>query len=156
MVVYRRLKAWVVIAVLTVCVIIGLQRWADTPTKRTYQAYVALDGKVPWGVTPSRDEPDALVLYRTGRDGVVCFDTFHSKELHDRLSLKNGQRVTVEYDTFPNLFGGELGYNVHSVDGIILANGTHVLREDFSGTAGVVASRRGDGTFSARRNDCWR
>ena len=27
---------------------------------------------------------------------------------------------------------------------------------DFAGSAGVVASRRGDGTFSARENDCWR
>jgi hypothetical protein len=94
--------------------------------------------------------------YRSGRDGVVCFDGFHSKELHDRLSPKNGQRVTVEYDTLPSIFGGELGYNMHSVGGIILANGTHVLRGDFAGTAGVVASKRGDGTFSARENDCWR
>jgi hypothetical protein len=143
--------------VLTVCVIIGLQQWVDRPARRTYQAYVALDGKGPWGLTdPLEDGPDALVLYRTGHDGVVCFDAFHSKELHDRLSSKNGQRVTVEYDTFPSLFGGELTYNVHSVDGIILANGTHVLREDFAATAGVGASRRGDGTFSARENDCWR
>lgn len=129
----------------------------DTPTRRTYQAYVALDGKGPLGLTgPPWDGPDALVLYRSARNGVICFDAFHSKELHDRLSLKNGQRVTVEYDTFPSIFRGELGYNVHSVSGIILANGTHVLRRDFASTAGVVASKREDGTFSARENDCWR
>jgi hypothetical protein len=156
---HRSLKWWEVIAVLIVCVcvIVGWMRWVDTPARRTYQAYVALDGKGPWGLTdPPWDGPDALVLYRSPRDGVVCFDAFHSKELHDRLSPKNGQRVTVEYDTFPSIFGGELGYNVHSVGGMILANGTHVLRGDFAGTAGVVASKRGDGTFSARENDCWR
>ena len=135
----------------------GWQLLVDRPARRTYQAYVALDGKGPSGLTdPPWDGPDAVVLYRSGREGVVCFDAFHSRDLHDRLSLKNGQRVTVEYDTFPSLFGGELAYNVHSVDGIILANGTPVLRGDFAGTAGVVASRREDGTFSARKNDCWR
>ena len=118
---------------------------------------MALDGKGPWGLTdPPWDGPDAVVLYRTAHEGVVCFDAFHSKDLHDHLSPKNGQRITVEYDTFPSLFGGELAYNVHSMDGMLLANGSHVLRADFAGTAGVVASRRGDGTFSAHENDCWR
>ena len=148
-----------IIAVLIACVVIGWawQLLVDRPTRRTYQAYVALDGKGPLGLTdPPWDGPDAVVLYRSGRDGVVCFDAFHSKDLHDRLSQENGQRLTVEYDTFPSLFGGELAYNVHSVDGIILANGTQVLRGDFAGTAGVVASSRGKGTFSARENDCWR
>jgi hypothetical protein len=150
--VYRRLKRWFIIAVVTVCVLIVWQRWADRPTIRTYQAYVALDGKGPWGLTdPPWDRPDAIVLYRTGRGGVVCYDAFHSNELHDRLSPKNGQPVTVEYDTFPSIFGGELTYNVHSVDGIILANGTHLLRGDFEDTSGSLS--RGEG--STHKNDCW-
>jgi len=98
----------------------------------------------PW------DGPDAVVLYRAGRDGSICSDGFHSKDLHDRLSAKNGQLVTIEYDTF-SYFGRVLAYKVHAVDGIVLANGYHVLREDFAGTAG--AAREGPG--SAGESDGW-
>jgi hypothetical protein len=82
-----------------------------------------MGGKGPQGLTdPPWDGPDAVVLYRSGHNGVVCFDGFHSKELHERLSSKNGQPVTVEYDTFSD-FGKVRGYNVRSVDGIMLATG---------------------------------
>lgn len=124
----------------------------DRPSRRTYRAYVALDGKGPLGLTdPPWDGPDAVVLYRNGRNGVVCFDAFHSKELHDRLYAKNGRLVTVQYDTFSD-FGKVRGYNVHSVDGMILADGDHVLREDFAASAGIAS----DGTrASADGADCW-
>jgi hypothetical protein len=80
----------------------------------------------------------------------VCFNAFHSKDLHDRLSARNGQLVTVEYDTFSD-FGKVRGYNVHSVDGMVLANGYHVLRDDFAASAGVA----GTGPGSAGEDDCW-
>jgi hypothetical protein len=80
----------------------------------------------------------------------VCFNAFHSKDLHDRLSAKNGKVVTVEYDTFSD-FGKVRGYTVHSVDGIILANGDHVLRDDFAASGGTY--RTGNGTSSG--DDCW-
>lgn len=126
---------------LIVCLIVGCNR----VSRRAYQANVALNGKGPLGIADAPwDGPDAVVLYRTGRGGVVCFDAFHSKVLHDHLSAKNGQPVTVEYDTFSN-FGKMSGYTVHSVDGMILANGTHVLREDFAASAGCRCKRCGFG-----------
>jgi hypothetical protein len=136
------------IAVLIGCVLIGYLLVIDRPATKNYQAYVALDGKGPWGLTdPPWDGPDAVVLHRSGRNGVVCFDAFHSKELHDRLSSKNGQPVMVEYDTFSD-FGKVRGYNVRSVDRIMLAKGYHVLRPEFAASAGVVGN-------SDSTDDCW-
>jgi hypothetical protein len=66
---HRSLKGWEVIAVLTVCVcvIVGWMRWVDRPARRTYQAYVTLDGKGPWGLNdPPWDGPDALVRIAPG------------------------------------------------------------------------------------------
>ncbi len=138
---------WQIVIVL----LIGGSLACDKTVTRSYQAWVALDGKGPLGLTdPPWDGPDAVVLYRTGHNGVVCFDGFHSKDLHDRLLAKNGKPVIVEYDTFGGS-GKVSGYNVLSVDGIMLANGRHVLREDYSAAAGVM--RRGEGNASG--DDCW-
>lgn len=147
-----RKRIWlVVIAIVIACVIVGCWLMADRAGRRTYQEYVALDRKGPWGLTnPPWDGPDAVVLYRTGHNRVVCFDAFHSKDLHDRLAAKNGQLVPVAFDTF-SYFGKVLSYNVHSVDGIILANGYHVLRDDYAATAGVFQQRPG----TAGDDDCW-
>ena len=57
---------------------------------------------------------------------------------------KNGRLVTVEYDTLSD-FGRVHGNNLHSVDGMILANGYHVLREDFAASPGVARSGTGSG-----------
>jgi len=138
--------AGIVIVVLVACAFVGYSLFIDRVVRRTYQARVALDGKEPFGpIHPS--DPDSVILYRKGRNGVTCFDAFSSKELHERLSHQNGQLVTVEYDTF-NDFGKVRGYNVHSIDGIILANGYHVFRPDFAGAAGVAGN-------SNSTNDCW-
>lgn len=123
--------------------------FVDRAGTRSYQAYVAMDGKGPFDLT-SPNEPDAVVLYRNGRNGVVCFDGFRSRELHDFLLPKNGQSVTVEYDTFTD-FGKVRGYNVHSVDGKILANGYHVLKPEYAVSSGVA--KTGSGTASG--DDCW-
>jgi hypothetical protein len=105
------------LTVLIACSVVGYLQFIERPSRKTYQAYIALNGKGPLGITdPPWDAPDAVVLYRTGRNGVVCFDAFHSKDLHDRLSGKSGQPVAVESDTFSD-FGRVRGYNVHSVDG---------------------------------------
>ena len=143
----NRVSWRLILTVLISCFLVA----CDRVSRKTYQANVALNGKGPLGIAdPPWDGPDAVVLYRTGRNGVICFDAFHSKELHDRLSAKNGQSVTVEYDTFSD-FGRVRGYNVHSVDGMVLANGYHVLREDFAATAG--AARTGAGSIG--KDDCW-
>jgi hypothetical protein len=144
----HRAKSWqLILTVLIACLIVGCER----PGRRTYQANVALNGEGPLGITdPPWDGPDAVVLYRTGRGGVICYDAFRSKDLHNYLSGKNGKPITVEYDTFSS-FGKISGYNVHSVDGMILANGYHVLRGDFAATAGVARA----GAGSAGPDDCW-
>jgi hypothetical protein len=133
-----------------------LHVFVDRQERKTYQAYVALDGKGPFARTDSPSNgPNAVVLYRKGRNGVVCFDFFHSKELHDYLSPRNGLLVTVQYDTFSD-FGKVRGYNVHSVDGMILANGYHVLREDFAVSSGMTSgSALNTKMFTLNGNDCW-
>jgi hypothetical protein len=140
-----------VLSGVVVCLVIGYMRFVERPGRKTYQAYVAMNGQGPMAVAQAPwDGPDAVVLYRPGRDGVICYDAFRSKDLHDRLLPKNGQLVTVEYDTFSD-FGKVNGYNVHAVDGIVLANGYHVLRNDYAATAGIA--REGQG--SAGPIDCW-
>ena len=128
----RRTSWLIAIVVLIACVFIGYMLFIDRLDTKSYQAYVALDGKGPWNLTgPPWDGPDAAVLYRSGHNGVICFDAFHSKEIHDRLLSKNGQPATIEYDTFSD-FGKVRGYNVRSVDGMVLAHGTHVLKPEFA------------------------
>lgn len=137
---------------LSTSVLAGCSFLTGWPVRRTYQAYVALSGQEPFGPinAPSADPPDIVVLYRTGRDGVTCYDAFYSEELHKALLPKDGKQVTVVYDTFSD-FGKVRGYNVHSVDGIILANGYHVLKPQFAAIAGVA--RLGPGTASG--DACW-
>jgi hypothetical protein len=130
------------ITLLVVCATVAYVRSVYKITRRTYRAYIALDGKGPELLGLSGPPSDWVVLYRTGRRGVICWDGFHSQELHDRLTPKNGQPVMVEYDTFTNF--GTVGYTVHSVDGI-------VLPEDVAVSAGVAR----EGSGSAGQNDCW-
>ncbi len=149
----RRANWFIAIAVLIGCVFIGYMLFIDRLATKSYQAHVALDGKGPWNLTePPWNGPDAVVLYRSGRNGDVCFDAFHSKELHDRLTSKNGQAVTVEYDTFSD-FGKMRGYNVRSVDGMVLAHGTQLLKPEFAASAGVAGT--GDSGKSILGDDCW-
>ena len=88
---------------------------------------IALDGKTPWGQVGN----DELVLYREV-NGSYCYTAFESKELHDRLLLK--QSTTVEYNVFSD-FGHTGAYNVRSVDGVVLHDGERVVKdaERFSG-----------------------
>lgn len=146
----RSAKSLVVIAVLIVSFVIAFWLLVDRHTIRTYQAHVALDryGE-PSLMDPPWEGPDLVVLYRTGRYGVVCYDALRSKELHDQLSGKNGQLVTVEYETFSD-FGKVRGYRLHSVDGTVQANG------GIAGAAGIIAPKRADGSISGGESDCWR
>jgi hypothetical protein len=148
----KRATSWRLIVVILIAFLVaGYLRFIDRPGRRTFQSYVALNGKGPMGIADAPwDGADGVVLYRTGRNGVICYDGFHSKDLHDRLAAKNGQPVTVEYDTFSD-FGKVNGYNVHSIDGMILANGTHLLRDDYAASAGSAS----EGAGSHGGDDCW-
>jgi hypothetical protein len=102
---------------------------------KTFQMRVALDGKVPWGkVGPEWDDgTPPLVLYRDV-NGSYCYTAFRSQELHEHLAQKRSDTVTVEYNVFSD-FGHTRSYNVRSVDGVLLADGEHVVKdaERFSG-----------------------
>jgi hypothetical protein len=102
---------------------------------KTFQMGVAVDGKAPWGeVSPEwQDGAAPIVLYR--RVGTsYCYTAFKSQELHDRLAQRRGNTVTVEYNVFSD-FGRERSYNVRSVDGVVLTDGKHVIKdaEQFGG-----------------------
>jgi hypothetical protein len=102
---------------------------------KTFQMRVVLDGKVPWGqVSPDwNDETPPIVLYREVY-GSFCYTVFRSQELRDRLAQRRTNTVTVEYNVFSD-FGHTGSYNVRSVDGVLLADGQHVVKdaERFSG-----------------------
>jgi hypothetical protein len=109
---------------------------------------IALDGKAPWGEVGSewQDGTPPLVLYR--RVGTsYCYTAFKSQELRNRLAQKGGDRVMVEYNVFSD-FGHEQSYNVRSVDGLLLADGRHVVKD---------AERFGGQmlTDNSRPPNCW-
>lgn len=105
---------------------------------RSYQMYVAINGHAPWGdVGPDWSGGSMpVVLYRRIGDS-YCYDAFKSEELRQRLSSKDGRTVEVEYNIFSD-FGNERSYNVRSVDGLLLNEGQHTVRdfERFGGQLG--------------------
>jgi hypothetical protein len=135
----RKRATGLVILGLAVIGALTLYLIVDRPGRRTYQETLSLNAEDPQpsGIPSQEDNSDAVTVYRKGRAGEMCYDKFHSEELHKALSRKHGQLVTVEFDTFTD-FGKVHGYNVHSIDGIVLANGYHSLH--LSGEA-KVASR---------------
>ena len=137
------------LAAITMSAVLTFILFINKPVRKTYQDFVALDGKQPFG-TPNRSASDSVVLYRKGLHGATCYEAFYSKEIHDRLSSKDGQVVTVEYDTRTN-FGKVHGYNVHSIDGFLLTDENGILRPDFAGGSGVASA--GEGTIGP--DDCW-
>jgi hypothetical protein len=96
---------------------------------RSYQVQVALDGNTPWGTVGPEwsDSLKPVVLYRRVGD-TYCYVAFHSLELRDRLAHSNGASVRMQVNIFKD-FGAERGYNVRSVDGLLLANGPVVVRD---------------------------
>ena len=114
---------------------------------KTFQMRVALDGKVPWGkVGPEWDDgTPPLVLYRDV-NGSYCYTAFRSQELRERLLQKGSNTVTVEYNVFYD-FGRTRSYNVRSVDGVLLNDGEHVVKDAERFSAGMLMDN-----FSS---DCW-
>jgi len=96
---------------------------------KTFQMSVSLDGKVPWGkVGPNwEDGTPPLVLYRDV-NGSYCYTAFRSQELRERLAQKRTATVAVEYNVFSD-FGRTRSSNVRSVDGVLLNDGEHELKD---------------------------
>lgn len=96
---------------------------------RSYEVNVSLDGSVPWG-TVGREWDDAIkptVAYRRVKDG-YCYVAFKSEEIRDRLALEHRTTVPMQVNIMED-FGNERGYNVRSVDGLLLADGPTVVKD---------------------------
>jgi len=117
-------------------------------TVRSHQMYIAIDGHAPWGDVGDAGTASPVVLYRRVGAG-YCYVAFDSSELRRRLMPKSGQEVVVEYNVFSD-FGKERGYNVRSVDGLILANGELVVR-DYERSGGRIL---GPGDAQSSTDDC--
>jgi len=89
------------------------------------------------------------VLYRRVGNS-YCYDAFKSEELRQRLAPKDRRTVTVEYNIFSD-FGKEPGYNVRSVDGVLLANREHTVR-DYERFSGQILGN--SGTSSSGVDNC--
>lgn len=94
---------------------------------RSYQVNVSLDGNAPWGsVGPEWDDAiKPTVLYRRVEDG-YCYIAFKSEKLRDRLAREHRTMVSMQINIMKD-FGIERGYNVRSVDGLLLADGSKVV-----------------------------
>lgn len=102
---------------------------------KAFQMSVALNGNAPWGTVGPEwsDGTKPLVLYRRVGNG-YCYVAFRSRELSDRLAKRGGATVSMEVNIFED-FGTERGYNIRSVDGVLLASGKKIVSnaEQFSG-----------------------
>ena len=135
----RRASNWrlpIVVSLLFVTCAFAIDRlFTNNVAVRAHQMQVAVDGHAPWGdvgpESPHGSSP--IVLYRRVGDS-YCYDAFQSEELRQRLAPKNGQTVSVEYNIFSD-FGKERSYNVRSIDGLLLNNAQHTVRqyEQFGG-----------------------
>lgn len=111
---------------LSICFLIG-RLFTNKVVIRTYSARVAIDGNAPWGMVGAEwsDGVKPIVLYRRVGDS-YCYVAFKSDELRRRLVSRHTDSVPIEINVFKD-FGTERGYNVRSVDGLLLANGQHVV-----------------------------
>lgn len=124
-----RIRALVGVSLSFLCGAFAVDRlFTNQVTIRTYQVQVAMDGRVPWGtVYPEwSGGPPPIVLYRKAGDS-YCYIAFRSQELGDHLRSRDDS-VSMQVNVFRD-FGRERGYNVRSVDGLLLANGQHSHRD---------------------------
>jgi hypothetical protein len=143
----RGFRKWQLPVVLSLAFVISAfatdRLFTNKTSIRSYQMYVAIDGHAPWGDVGAQWSGGSLpvVLYRRVGDS-YCYDAFKSEELRQRLSSKDGRTVEVEYNFFGD-FGKERGYNVRSVDGFLLNEGLHTVR-DFERFHGQILGNNTD------------
>lgn len=129
----RGFRKWQLPVVLSLAFVVSAfatdRLFTNKTSIRSYQMYVAINGHAPWGDVGPEWSGDSLpvVLYRRVGD-TYCYDAFQSEELRQRLSSKDGRTVEVEYNIFSD-FGKERSYNVRSVDGFLLNEGQHTVRD---------------------------
>ncbi|MBI3476513.1 MAG: hypothetical protein HY010_12340 [Acidobacteria bacterium] len=138
---YRKWQLPVVLSLAFATSVFATERLFTNKTSiHSYQMNVAINGHAPWGeVGPEwSGNSQPIVLYRRLGDS-YCYDAFQSDELRQRLSSKDGRTVEVEYNVFSD-FGKERSYNVRSVDGLLLNEGQHTVR-DFERFGGQIFGR---------------
>jgi len=115
---------------------------------RAYQVGVAIEGNAPWGMVGAEwsDGAKPVVLYRRVGDS-YCYVAFKSDELRQRLASRHADSVPMEINVFKD-FGTERAYNVRSVDGLLLADGQHVVK-DAERFGGRISGP------SNSSNECW-
>jgi hypothetical protein len=116
---------------------------------RSYTLEVALNGNAPWGAVGPEwsDGTPPLVLYRRVGSG-YCFIAFQSNELRNRLAAKGKSPVVVELNITKD-FGHERSYNVRSVDGLLLQDDKHLVR-DYERFGGQILGEPGETS-----EECW-
>lgn len=148
----RRFRKWpipVLISLLFVTCAFATDRlFTNKVAVHSHQMFVVIDGHAPWGDVYDGGTTEPIVLYRRVGAG-YCYVAFDSDELRKRLLIKNGQTVLVEYNIFSD-FGNERGYNVRSVDGLLLANSEFVVR-DYWRSGGRIL---GPGDTQSSTDDC--
>jgi len=123
--------------------------FTDQVSVKSFEVKVALKGDAPWGTVGPEwsDGTKPLVLYRRLGDG-YCYVAFKSQELSNRLGERDGATVSMQVNIFKD-FGSERGYNVRSVDGVLLATGRKTIK-DAERFSGQILSPSGTSTES-----CW-
>ena len=98
--------------------------------------------EAPW------NGPDWVVLYRPGSAMVLFASTLFTQKTYTIRLVAQEYIVRHWWDATRSAILGKVnGYNVHAVDGIVLANGYHVLRDDY---AGKIAGAANEGEGSDR------
>jgi hypothetical protein len=92
---------------------------------KTIEMQFALNGKAPWGEVYMENVPPAefVLLYRE-MPSSFCYVTIQSRYIHDQLVLSKKQKITVEFNKYYD-FGHEGGFDVRSVDGVLVNDGIH-------------------------------
>jgi hypothetical protein len=145
----RRWQRPMLVSLLVVSVSFAIDRhFTNVVTVESFQMKVALEADSPEsrivGDPEWFDGRTRFILYRRVGN-LYCFDRFQSEELYDRLKSKRLGTVPVEYNEFSS-YGRVHGYNVRSVDGVILANGWYSVKDaERGGGTALVPDSSGHG-----------
>lgn len=105
---------------------------------RTLSMEWSANGVTPWSDAEERGERGEIptILYLKVRGG-YCYDAVFAPELKARLMLEDKPTATVEYNLFLD-FGAERGYNIRSVDGLVLNSGNRAVAPTEDGYGGTI------------------
>lgn len=103
---------------------------------REVQWSVGGDGPIPGREMANRER--RVVLYFR-QPHAVCYDALYSNVIASHLLTVNRPSVHVEYNTFYD-FGRQRGYNIRSIEGIVLNQGERPVMKIEEGEGGIMES----------------